>query len=117
MRLRPLIRRYGDWILAVGIIGLAEIQSWTAGNLDLTQKTMSAVLGLVFFPLIAWRRRWPLVLLGALLAATLANFWLPDAGEGEAFGILVLVVVWWPVAGGGAPAPSHAPLVPTVPPL
>jgi signal transduction histidine kinase len=94
MPLRQLIRSYGDWMLAVGIIGLAEVQSWTAGNLDVTQKTMSAVLGLVFFPLIVWRRSLPLVLLGALVAATVANFWLPDAGEGEAFGILVLVGVY-----------------------
>jgi signal transduction histidine kinase len=91
MDLRSLIRRYGDLILAVGIIGLAEAQAWTAGNLDLTQKTLSAVFSVLFLPLLVWRRRWPLLLLGALVAATISNFWLPDAGQGEAFGMIVLV--------------------------
>jgi signal transduction histidine kinase len=94
VQLRRLIRRHGDWILALGIIGLAEVQAWTAGNLDLTQKTLSAVFSALFLPLLAWRRRWPLGLLGALVGATIANFWLPDAGQGEAFGILVLVGVY-----------------------
>jgi signal transduction histidine kinase len=91
MPLRRILHRHGDVLLAVGIIGLAEVQAWTAANLDLTQKSMSAVFGLFFLPLLAWRRRWPLVLLAALVAATVSNFWLPDAGEGEAFGILVIV--------------------------
>jgi hypothetical protein len=88
MHPRELVRRHGDWLLAGAIIGLAEAQAWTAGNLDLTQKSLSAVFALLFLPLLAFRRRWPLVLLAALVAATIANFWLPDAGEGEAFGIL-----------------------------
>jgi signal transduction histidine kinase len=91
MPLRRILHRHGDVLLAVGIIGLAEVQAWTAANLDLTEKSMSAVFGLLFLPLLAWRRRWPLVLLAALVAATVSNFWLPDAGEGEAFGILVIV--------------------------
>jgi signal transduction histidine kinase len=104
MHPRELVRRHGDWILAIGIIGLAEVQAWTAGNLDLTQKTFSAVFSGMFLPLLAWRRRWPLVLLGALVAATIANFWLPDAGEGEAFGILVLVALYTAGAYTGGPA-------------
>jgi signal transduction histidine kinase len=91
VHLRRLIHRHGDWLLAVAIIGLAEGQAWTAGNLDSTQKTLGGVFGVLFLPLLIWRRRWPLVLLVALVAATVANFWLPDAGEGEAFGIIVLV--------------------------
>jgi signal transduction histidine kinase len=91
VHLRRLIHRHGDWLLAVAIIGLAEGQAWTAGNLDLTQKTLGGVFGVLFLPLLIWRRRWPLALLAALVAATVANFWLPDPGEGEAFGIIVLV--------------------------
>jgi signal transduction histidine kinase len=91
VHLRRLIHRHGDWLLAVAIIGLAEGQAWTAGNLDLTQKTLGGVFGALFLPLLIWRRRWPLALLVALVAATVGNFWLPDAGEGEAFGIIVLV--------------------------
>ena len=104
MPLRELIRKHGDWLLAVGIIGLAEIQAWTAGNLDLTQKALAGGFGLVLLPLLAWRRRWPLLLLGTLVAATSANFWLPDAGEGEAFGILVLVGVYTAAAHTGGRA-------------
>jgi signal transduction histidine kinase len=111
MPLRELIRRHGDWLLAVGIVGLAEIQAWTAANLDLTQKTLTGVFGLVFLPLLAWRRRWPLVLLGTLVAATSANFWLPDAGEGEAFGILVLVGVYTAAAHTGGRAAVAASLL------
>jgi signal transduction histidine kinase len=91
MRPRKLPRTYGDWLLAIAIIGLAEGQAWTAGNLDLGQKAWSGALGLLFLPLLVLRRRWPLALLAALVAGTIANFWLPDAGEGEAFGILVIV--------------------------
>jgi len=91
MHPRELVRRHGDWLLAGAIIGLAEVQAWTAGNLDLTQKSLSTVFALLFLPLLAFRRRWPLLLLAALVAATISNFWLPDAGEGEAFGILVLI--------------------------
>jgi signal transduction histidine kinase len=104
MQLRRLLRRHGDWMLAVGIIGLAEVQAWTAGNLDLTQKTLSAVFSALFLPLLIWRRRRPLVLLGAMVAATIANFWLPDAGQGEAFGILVLVGVYTAAAYTGGRA-------------
>jgi signal transduction histidine kinase len=94
MRLRQILRRHGDWMLAVAIIGLAEVQAWTASNLDFTQKALDGIFALLFLPLLAWRRRRPLVLLGALVAATLSNFWLPDAGEGEAIGILVLVALY-----------------------
>jgi signal transduction histidine kinase len=104
MQLRRLLRRHGDWMLAVGIIGLAEVQAWTADNLDLTQKTLSAVFSALFLPLLIWRRRRPLVLLGAMVAATIANFWLPDAGQGEAFGILVLVGVYTAAAYTGGRA-------------
>ena len=104
MRTRELVRRHGDWILATGIIGVAEVQAWTAGNLDLTQKAITSVFGLAFLPLLALRRRWPLVLLGALVAATVANFWLPDAGQGEAFGILTLVGVYSAAAYTGGRA-------------
>src|SRR5262245_25130432 len=91
MRRSPFLQRYGDWLLAVAIVGLAEIQSLTASTLDPTQKVLGSIFGLAFLPLVAYRRRWPLALLGAFVAATVANFWLPDAGEGEAFGILVLI--------------------------
>jgi signal transduction histidine kinase len=111
MHTRELVRRHGDWILAVGIIGLAEVQAWTAGNLDFTQKTLAGVSGLVFLPLLALRRRWPLVLLGALVAATVANFWLPDAGQGEAFGILTLVGVYSAAAHTGGRAAVAAGLL------
>jgi len=91
---RTLSRRHGDWLLAASIIGLAEIQAWIAHNLDVEQKALTYVMGLAFLPLLAFRRRWPLALLGAVVAATIANFWLPDAGEGEAFGILVIVTIY-----------------------
>jgi signal transduction histidine kinase len=102
MHLRTLVHRYGDWLLAGTIIGLAEAQTWTASNLDTTQKAMSAVFALIFLPLLAFRRRWPLVLLGALVAATILNFWLPDAGEGEWVGVLVLVGLYSAGAHTGA---------------
>jgi signal transduction histidine kinase len=91
VRLRAYLDSYGDWLLAGAIIGLAEIQTLTASNLDTAQKLFGSAYAFIFLPLLALRRRLPLVLLGALLAATVANFWLPDAGEGEAFGILVLI--------------------------
>jgi signal transduction histidine kinase len=91
VRRSPFLERFGDWLLAGAIIGLAEIQSLTATNLDLTQKVLGTVFGLLLLPLVGFRRRWPLALLAAFVAATVANFWLPDAGEGEAFGVLVLI--------------------------
>jgi signal transduction histidine kinase len=94
MQIRRLVHRHGDWLLAAGIIGVSEIQAAVASNLDATQKTIALVFGLLFVPLLGWRRRVPLLLLGGLVAATIANFWLPDAGQGEAFGILMIVGVY-----------------------
>jgi signal transduction histidine kinase len=94
MRVREVIRRHGDPLLAAVLIGLAEAQILTASNVSASGRAGLGAVTLALLPLVAWRRRLPLVLLAVVFLAGLANIWLPDAGGGEALGLVVFLAIY-----------------------
>jgi signal transduction histidine kinase len=93
-RVRELIRKHGDLLLAVGLTAL----SWTAiaadGGLSGWQKLGNAAMFLALGIVLAVRRRYPLLLLAVLLSGGAATPWIDESGSGETVGLFVLIGVY-----------------------
>jgi signal transduction histidine kinase len=97
-RISELSRRYGDWLLAVGLVSLMIAQ---VISLDISRaNTALAVAGaLALLVPLALRVRMPLTLIFVLLAVGVMGQWLPKRVlDIEAFGLVVLLVIY----NGGA---------------
>ena len=97
-RIPELNRRYGDWVLATGLVALMIAQVL---SLDISRaNTALAVAGaLALLVPLALRVRMPLTLMFVLLAVGVMGQWLPKRVlDVEAFGLIVLLVVY----NGGA---------------
>jgi len=97
-RIPELNRRYGDWVLATGLVALMIAQVL---SLDISRaNTALAVAGaLALLVPLALRVRMPLTLMFVLLAVGVMGQWLPRRVlDVEAFGLIVLLVVY----NGGA---------------
>ncbi|MGH3012709.1 MAG: sensor histidine kinase [Gaiellaceae bacterium] len=81
MPLARFVRIYGDWVLALGLAVLFQIEVWTIdpshppGDVGTevfssTERAAAAAAGLVLTLSLAWRRRAPLVVLGVAIATS-----------------------------------------------
>jgi signal transduction histidine kinase len=93
-RLRQLVRRHGDALLAAGLVILGLVETVADGGLSTSQKLGSGAMLLVFGALLAARRRFPVLLLTILLAIAATGPWIGEAGGGEIVGLFVLVAVY-----------------------
>ncbi len=93
-RAAELIHRFGDWILAVGLVALMVVQVIA---LDVsTANKLAAVAGaLALLVPLARRVRTPLTLMVVLTAVGVMGQWLPKRVlDVEAFGLIVLLVIY-----------------------
>ena len=93
MDVSALVRRYGDWLLAAALVALTCLEVWLS-EAPGWKRGLGSLVVLALLPLLRYRTRIPLLLLGLLLATVVAQFWLPKGGEGEAMGVIALVVVY-----------------------
>ncbi|HSI97813.1 MAG TPA: histidine kinase, partial [Gaiellaceae bacterium] len=91
---RDLVRRHGDLLLALAVIILGLAQIATDGDLSRAQKVGGTAGLLVLGASLAVRGRVPLAPLVLVFAGAVAEPWTGEAGDGEAFGIIVLVAVY-----------------------
>jgi signal transduction histidine kinase len=92
--LSDIVHRYGDSLLAAGLVALLVVQVWTL-SVSTGDKLVTTVCGLAIVVPLARRSRMPLVLLGVLLATAVVGHWLPKpVTDVEAFGFIVLVTLY-----------------------
>jgi signal transduction histidine kinase len=104
MPLARFVRAYGDWVLALALAALLEIEVWTIdpshppGDVgseifSSSERAVAAAAGLVMTLSLAWRRRAPLVVLALAIATSIiANFAAPlDAATTPAIAVVVAV--------------------------
>lgn len=97
-RIPELNRRYGDWVLATGLVALmiAQVLSLDISRAD---KALAVAGALALLVPLALRVRMPLTLMLVLLSVGVMGQWLPKRVlDVEAFGLIVLFVVY----NGGA---------------
>lgn len=94
MSMRAVVRRHGDPLLALALVGLGLAQ--VSGNEDLaTQEKLASVAGLVLLgAALAGRSRYPLLPLLLAALGWFADPWTGGAGNSEAFGLIALVSVY-----------------------
>jgi hypothetical protein len=85
-RLRELIRRHGDPLLAAGLAALGLVQTVADGHLSTNQRLANAVLFPLAGALFAVRRRFPLLVLGTVLAGGAADSWLREGAAARSWG-------------------------------
>ena len=93
-RLRDLNHRYGDVVLAAFVVALGLLQIVLYNDLSTTQVIANSAVAVGVGVLIAIRRRIPVLNLGLMLASAAAEPVLGEGGNGEYFGLFVLVVVY-----------------------
>jgi signal transduction histidine kinase len=91
---RELLRRHGDLLLALSLVALGLTEVTTDGDLTSNEKLGSFATLAVLGTALALRSRYPLLPLGLLLFGALADHWTGDAGDGEVFGLIVLISVY-----------------------
>ncbi len=93
-RLRGMVGRHGDVVLAVALVGLLVLQVWTL-DVSTVDKLLTTAAGLVLVIPLACRVRMPLVLLAVLLGVILGGILLPKRiSDVEAFGLIVLLAIY-----------------------
>jgi signal transduction histidine kinase len=92
--LREQLRAHGDLLLALSLLGLGLAQALADDSLTSNEKLGAAATLAVLAAALTVRTRYPLLLLGLLCAGGLASHWTGDAGDGEVFGLLVLISVY-----------------------
>jgi signal transduction histidine kinase len=68
-------RRYGDWALAIVLCALGELQFWLGAPADASLVGLGVPSALLFAPValgLAWRRRYPALMIGITTACFLA---------------------------------------------
>jgi signal transduction histidine kinase len=86
--------RYGDALLAAFIVVLGLLQTLLDNELSTTEIVANILIASALGVLLAFRRRIPLVLLALTFASAVAEPLVGESGNGEFFGLFVLVVVY-----------------------
>ena len=93
-RIPELSRRYGDWILALGLVALMIAQVLSL-DISRANKALAVVGALALLVPLALRVRMPLTLTLGLAAVGTMGQWLPKRVlDVEAFGLIMLLVVY-----------------------
>lgn len=93
-RLRHLRRRYGDAALAALFVALGLLQTFLDNELSTTEMLANAIIAIVIGALLIVRRRIPLLLLGLMLVTALLEPLVGEGGNGEFFGLFVLLAIY-----------------------
>ena len=93
-RLRNLRQRYGDAALAVSLVGLGLLQTFLDNELSTAEVLANAIIAIAVGSLLIVRRRIPLLLLGLMLVTAVLEPLLGEGGNGEFFGLFVLVAIY-----------------------
>jgi signal transduction histidine kinase len=93
MRMRPFLDRYGDWLLAVALIALLELQVLLEAD-ESWERLAAALAAVLLLPLIGLRRRLPLLLPVAAVAMLVAELWLPSGTDLEATALILLLGIY-----------------------
>ncbi len=93
-RIQTLLRAHGDLALAIALTGIGAIETLTDSRISTGQKLANLVVLGGLAALLTVRRRVPLVLLGLAFAGALMERWIGEAGQGEVFGLILLVTVY-----------------------
>jgi signal transduction histidine kinase len=92
--IRRLVRRHGDVLLAIVLVGLGLAQVGGNEGLGLDEKLASVAALAVVGAALAVRGQYPLLPLALLTLSPLVERWAGDAADAEAFGLIVLVCVY-----------------------
>jgi signal transduction histidine kinase len=91
--MRRFAARWGDLLLAGAIAALVLIQAITQVDSALA-RLGTVALALAVFVILAVRCRFPLVPLLIVAALGVADIWLPDTGDAEAFGFIAVLAIY-----------------------
>ena len=93
-KIADVIRRYGDPLLAVGLVTLMIVQVWLL-DVSRVDKLATTVAALALLVPLARRVRLPITLWAVLAAAGLLGQWLPkQVTDVETFGLILLLVIY-----------------------
>jgi signal transduction histidine kinase len=93
-RTAQVVRRFGNPLLAVGIVTLMVVQVWLL-DVSTASKVATTVGALALLVPLALRVRMPLILLAGFAAFALMGEWLPKSAlDVAAFGLIALVVLY-----------------------
>jgi signal transduction histidine kinase len=93
-RIQPLLREYGDLLLAIAVTGVGAIETISDGDISTGQKLANLVTLLALAALLTIRQRVPLVLLGLGLVGAAVEPLRGETGHGEVFGLIMLLTVY-----------------------
>ena len=91
---RHVLDRYGDVLLAAVVVLLGLLQTILDNDLSSTEIALNCAVAVALGVLLVFRRRIPLLLLVLMLASALAEPLIGESGNGEFFGLFVLVAVY-----------------------
>ena len=91
---RHVLDRYGDVLLAAVVVLLGLLQTILDNDLSGTEIALNCSVAVALGILLVFRRRIPLLLLALMLASALAEPLIGESGNGEFFGLFVLVAVY-----------------------
>jgi len=91
---RNRLRRYGDVLLAAVVVLLGLMQTILDNDLSSTEIALNCAVAVALGILLVFRRRIPLLFLALMLASALAEPLVGESGNGEFFGLFVLVAVY-----------------------
>jgi signal transduction histidine kinase len=91
---RHVLDRYGDVLLAAFIVVLGLLQTIFDNDLSTAEIAANVVIAVGLGVLLAFRRRIPLLLLTLMFATALLEPLVGESGNGEFFGLFVLVVIY-----------------------
>jgi signal transduction histidine kinase len=92
-RMSAFVQRWGDLLLAAAIAALVLIQGVVEAG-SAAGRLGYVASGLVLFAVLLYRRRFPLVPLAGVTALVIADIWLPDAADSEAYGFVAVLAVY-----------------------
>src|SRR3990172_2506501 len=91
---RHVLDRSGDVLLAAVVVLLGLLQTILDNDLSSTEIALNCAVAVALGVLLVFRRRIPLLLLALMLASALAEPLIGESGNGEFFGLFVLVAVY-----------------------
>jgi signal transduction histidine kinase len=91
--MRSVVDRWGDVLIAAGFAALVLIQVLVESGSGY-ERLGGLVAALVVFAVLAVRRRVPLLPLAVAAGVAVADVWLPNAGENEAYGFIAILAIY-----------------------
>lgn len=93
-RAADLLRRYGDTLMAFGLVALMIVQVWTL-EISRLEAALTTTAALALLVPLARRARMPLTLVAVLVAVGVMGQWLPKPVlDVEAFGLIVILSLY-----------------------